>query len=211
MKLLFIALSLLSMFGNVHADELLTAQMSLTSLKNKALADQTLLMSQADETTGDQSLFNDDDTYFNQVGEMFAQGTLPSAREVVGWWSGRCYRQDSPDEPTAALFVFEYNNSRHGPIFPRNVKMLFLVPTNSTSPDYFDNLTDHDKVSVRKVIRDHNDPVRVGNNSWITRSNGLEFWLRKHQGFFIVPYMIFADDDRAVVKNCYFFKKVYSY
>ena len=65
MKPLFITLSLLLMFSNVHADELSTAQMSLTS--------------QSDETTGDQSLFSDDDTYFNQVGEMFDQGTLPSA------------------------------------------------------------------------------------------------------------------------------------
>ena len=200
MKPLFIALSLLLMFSNVHADELST--------------DQTLLMSQADNITINQSLFSDDDTYFNQIGDLFAQGTLPSARETLGWWSGRCYKYDSPDKPTAALFVFEYNNSKHGPIFPRNIKMLFLVHKNSTSPDSLDNLTDDDKASVRKIIRSHNDPVRVENNSWLTRET-TEFYameLRKYQDYFVTRGSSSEGNELTVIHYyCYYFKKVYSY
>ena len=200
MKPLFIALSLLLMFGNVHADELLTDQMSLTS--------------QADETTGDQSLFNDDDTYFNQIGEMFAQGTLPTAEETLGWWSGRCYKPDSPNRPFNDLLVFRTDDSQ-GPAFPLSYQTFGLYAPTAPA-GYFDTLTEVKRIDVKKSLSRWFSPTaQKKNGSWFTRPTtepkAYATELRKYQNYFIKRIFSSEGDKLTVIKYCYAFKKIYSY
>ena len=198
MKPLFITLSLLLMFGNVHADKLSTAQMSLTS--------------QSDETTGDQSLFNDDDTYFNQVGEMFTQGTLPTAEKTLGWWSGRCYKHDSPNRPRNGLIIFRTDDS-HGPGFPLSYQMITIQKT-MTPVNYYDTLTEVKRMDIRKFIEkyssNHDVTAREKNSSWFVKID-YAAELRKHQDYFVMRIFSSEGDELTVLEYCYYFKKSYSY
>ena len=194
MKPLFITLSLLLMFSNVHADKLSTV----------------------DETTGDQSLFNDDDTYFNQIGDMFNQGTLPTAEETLGWWSGRCFQPNSPNRTSDGLFVFRADDSQ-GPAFPLSYQIFGFGRSNNPA-DYYDTLTDAIEVKVREFIvsshaRGFDFTAREKNGSWFTRETTKIYAqeLRKYQDYFVMRVFSSEGDELTVISYCYYFKKIYSY
>ena len=171
---------------------------------------------------GDQSLFNDDDTYFNQVGEMFNQGTLPTAEETLGWWSGRCYRYDSPNRPINDVLVFRTDdrNNNNGPAFPPSYHYQMIALTYDGKPaNYYDTLTDVKRVAIKKSLQrwvssDHYmHTVRKNNGTWFTRGTTKTYAqeLRKYQDYFVMRMFSSEDDELTVFRYCYFFKKVHSY
>ncbi len=44
-------------------------------------------------------------THYEQVGENFNMGTLPSEEDIIGWRSGRCYTEENPDKPLGSLLI----------------------------------------------------------------------------------------------------------
>ena len=59
-------------------------------------------------------------TDFEELGEMFDQGTLPTKEETFGWWSGRCYWAEKPSKPVASLLTFRiYIHPDNGGDFPQ--------------------------------------------------------------------------------------------
>ena len=195
MKLFFIAASLLLMFGNVHGGELSAAQIL------------------ADETIDNQPVFNDEDTYFNQLRNMFAQGTLPMAEETLGWWSGRCYENDSPNNPINMLLVFRTTDSR---ATDSNSYQMFAIHASNQPADHYDTLTNGIEQDTKRLIDgSHNGydfTTREKNGSWHTQtSSRFATDLRKHQNYFVMQFSTSAGDEFIVFTSCYFFSKIYSY
>lgn len=63
------------------------------------------------------------DTYLNRVLDMHAQARVPANDELTGWFSGRCYRRETPMQPFGAILVGKWidvgaSDPGNGPAFP---------------------------------------------------------------------------------------------
>ncbi len=150
-------------------------------------------------------------TNFEELGEMFDQGTLPTEEETFGWWSGRCYTAKAPSEPVAGLLTSRINiHPDNGGDFPPKTahQMMFHRPTTKAPANSFDNDLSRFKGNVTQRIRDR------GNQKFITEEKegslatdgSVIFSLRKYRDYFVGQSSHYL---RGVYANCYFFKKVY--
>ena len=79
--------------------------------------------------------------------EWFEQGDDLTYEAAEGFYSGRCYKVEKPNEPRNSLLAIYQKtvDYGHGPAFPANVerKMIHVYRRDST-PDYYDSMTASD-------------------------------------------------------------------
>ena len=167
-------------------------------------------------------------TSFEELGEMFDQGTLPTEEETFGWWSGRCYYTSEPSNPFSNLLVSRLITDNHGPAFPEPLhQMLVLAYIGSRLADYFDNdllkfkddvEEDINSKEAREFIATEKDGSLYASPTLLRSHLNLNFALRKYKNYFISQSILnqnYTSRDNHewkvgdVYYNCYFFKKVY--
>jgi hypothetical protein len=100
-------------------------------------------------STPDEDLFrektNDSKSYFDILGELYEQGTLPDILKISNKaWSGRCFDSTTPNEPTnAGLIVRNKKPADVGPIRTNEVQMFEALAYRNhlKVPNYYDNFT----------------------------------------------------------------------
>lgn len=116
-------------------------------------------------------------TYFEQLLGIFNQSRPAIADEMNGWYSGRCYRWEDPNQAFGTILVARYvdvhGDPSNGPLFPPdeqkyhqyNVYGLGRQGTEAPA-DYWDNLN-------QSKIDFVNDLIRQGSlqNSYPTRGS----------------------------------------
>ncbi len=158
-------------------------------------------------------------TDFEELGEMFDQGTLPTKEETFGWWSGRCYDVLMPSNPLPNLLVSRMITDEPS----KTHQMVFLRHGSKQAADYFDNNLLEFKVEVEELINtEENRRIIVkkrDNSLYAYTPLNLDFALRKYENYFIGQAIVNQDGSTSngkhrwragdVYSNCYFFKKVY--
>ncbi len=82
-------------------------------------------------------------SHFDTLGDLFKAGTLPNLSKISDIaWSGRCFLQDEPNNPTNAGYIFREKQSDVGPI-GRNSKSYEALSywLRTKAPNFFDKLT----------------------------------------------------------------------
>ncbi len=152
-------------------------------------------------------------TDFEELGEMFDQGTLPTKEETFGWWSGRCYRGGEPSKPTAGLLTYRViihpDNRNDFP--PRTAQQMIFVSSTGTPPaNYYDNNLSEFKNGVKKLTRMFDNEVfttKEQESSLVSADKYTHYSLKKYGDYF-VGQIIYLNT-HTVIANCYYFKKVY--
>ncbi len=152
-------------------------------------------------------------TDFEELGEMFDQGTLPTKEEIFGWWSGRCYNARKPSKPEAGLLTYRViihpDNRNDFP--PRTAQQMIFVSDRRTLPaNYFDNNLSEFKNDVKELTRMFDNEVfttKEQEGSLVSANEFTHYSLKKYGDYFVGQ--VFDLNTHTVIANCYYFKKVY--
>lgn len=208
-KLIFIAISLFLTFGNAHGESSKIISLSSIDAINKV-----------DSSINPLNLTSSN-SFFNQLGNMFVKGTLPTREETYGWWSGRCYQKHAPDSAIAVLLISRLVAGEDGPAFPEKRHQLFSIYPEDVKPaNYFDNNLSRFQSTIENLIEEPAQKIIVTkkeNGSWssINTLGMRKYSLKKYKSYFILQLTTLEDvgsfKTGDVFSNCYFFKQVYSY
>lgn len=157
----------------------------------------------------------DDPSKMAQLLEFFEKGSLPEARELVGWWSGRCFYSENPSVARSGLLVAQFNSS-DGPLFePDDLIMKWLVSRGApNSADYFDEITTDKRSSIESLNSSNlGGVVEIQRGSLMTYdTERYTVKTRKYQDFWISKHQLTQDESELKAGDtfvaCYFFKKV---
>ena len=155
-------------------------------------------------------------TNFEELGEMFDQGTLPTKEETFGWWSGRCYKAKAPSKPRSVLLASHINIAPNngGNLPPRTSHhMKFLRNRPELPMNYYDNNLPEFKDNVMAYMKSLDHQTFTIKEQWgsLASTNGVTvFSVKKYNNYF-VGQSLDISHTISVYANCYFFKKVYSY
>lgn len=94
---------------------------------------------------------NDEKTYFEKLGDLFKEGTLPKLAKISNIaWSGRCFSHEEPNTPLNGGYIFrKKRTSDVGPL-GQNVNAYEAASywTLSKAPNHYDNL------SIEQILRE---------------------------------------------------------
>ncbi|MFC1521204.1 hypothetical protein ACFL6Y_02220 [Elusimicrobiota bacterium] len=162
-----------------------------------------------------------DTSYFSQLKGMYEKGSLPTTKELKGWFAGRCYWGNYPDRAAGGILmgVRKKRTKQNGPLFPPYEFKLMTFYDTSDNPDIYDNMTDKDKCEMAEMA----DPLFSGHElvkeidaSLMTRSLDpeaiAEFRVRKYEDYFVEIGIALKDvqgiKTGEIFMACYYFKKV---
>ncbi|MDG0818071.1 hypothetical protein [Bdellovibrio svalbardensis] len=162
---------------------------------------------------------------FDLLNSNFAKGSIPSAKEVQGWFSGRCYTSDKPDTPVGSLFgATSFPLNVEGPIFeqPNHFNVGVFHTINSTSVSGLVNPELFDGLDLSGLHRDSGWYTQLQQNNMIatkrmgawtaTNDSSLLLRIRKFQNYIMLQGQATKDQGSykagQVIANCYFFIKL---
>lgn len=171
---------------------------------------------------------------FHRLMQIYDQSRLPATAEMKGWFSGRCYRPQTPSTPFGVILVARVSSSEDssgGPLFPpREVHEYNIFGQGregAEAPgDYWDQMTPAKADFVENLLRQgaihpsqrQNEAliafVPEGNLVLSTRLYPTDVGVDPADlpGYFITRVHVWRDYPpyRAgqIFASCYFFKKV---
>lgn len=165
-------------------------------------------------------------THFDALKGYYAQGRVPTKKEVTGWFSGRCFSVDTPNVPEGNMLVGgtyqAANVPDSGPLFPPRpapFRVAVIRGEFSDSADLFDHMTpSHINDIMALLSSDEHVSAAVIRERSLTSSykdGNAVYHVRRYGSYFIVSTVGLADDAGTGVKAgkagsmCYFFKKVH--
>ena len=171
-------------------------------------------------------------TDFEELGEMFDQGTLPQKEDTFGWWSGRCYLEKEPSKPRAVLLASRIITHPHnGGTFPSRPahQMMFFRAGTKAPADYYDNDLSKFKDSAETELEEFKNRLFITTDSSVikeeervgtlmsTDNRDAIYSIRKYEDYFVGQvFSLYTTRGgrgsqlrRAHYANCYFFKKVH--
>jgi hypothetical protein len=158
------------------------------------------------------SISSESRDYYSELELLFNSGFYPDPQWLVGWFSGRCYWDESRGDPRNSLFVgwMENADENHGPLFPPGgqvFKGLYGWNANQ-SANYFDYLTPTLQNYVDRylfiekpnaiVSEEQNDALMTGHNT------GVRWYIRRNGNYLISQH----ERDNKVFAYCYTFKRI---
>ena len=176
---------------------------------------------QAQETM----LFNtsSEQSYFEQLQNYFAQGTLPTQHEIQGYWSGRCYKKADPSEAIGMALVAKNIrvafSDKNGPLFPSHKPdstfNMCAVSSSYPAPDQYDHISESDKESLLNYVASEEFKIQqvseIREGALSTRmTSSTRLAVRKSNGYFFAQISAVdkSGTDAYVAGYCYFFKKI---
>ncbi|MBE8221525.1 MAG: hypothetical protein HAW60_02230 [Bdellovibrionales bacterium] len=209
-KSMFIVILLFLAFSNAYGSDFNISLLSTTSIANEV------------NSSTNHPKMNNSDSIFNQLGDMFTKGKLPTKKSTYGWWSGRCYMSTDQKIPKNSLLASRSIKvgTNNGPAFPAKYAHQMLIGEALGKPaDFYDDISNQkdslknyiEKPEERKVL------AQKENGSLASRYElgNLKFSIRKYKDYFVGQLTALVDYDSgsagSVYANCYYFKKVFSY
>lgn len=161
---------------------------------------------------------------FDLLNSNFSKGSIPSAKEVQGWFSGRCYYSDKPNTAVGSLFGADsFQSNVGGPIFEEPIDQFYIAVFHTRSntsgllrPDLFDdlNLVDLPRSSGWYTqLRQNNMIAKKRMGAWTaTNDSNPLLRIRKFQNYIMLQGQATKDQGSykagQVMANCYFFIKL---
>lgn len=165
-----------------------------------------------------------DRSRFHQLAEIYARAARPSKNELLGWFSGRCYRGSqpfSPEEGLLAGILSATDDVDHGPLFPSRSHFkvgIFQHSGSARGAAYFDDMSPEETADVAASIAPifHSDISIAAEIDGAIASNSsplrVEYRIRKHGRYFLAAVLPLdkpdSSDKAGEVAMCYFFKKL---
>ena len=97
---------------------------------------------------------NHNQSYYETLGQLFAQGSLPSLNRISNVaWSGRCFTEDAPSNPTNAGYIFRKDkNADVGPLGNNQIAFEAISYwSRAEIPSYYDGMS---VIQVMKTLPD---------------------------------------------------------
>ena len=149
-------------------------------------------------------------TKFSILASLFNKGTTPDIEDVTGWFSGRWFSIEKPNEARGALFIGKYSEkiSESGPLFTkRSLNVLF---SDSGPANYYDNLSPE---QVKKMRGYRKIPAKFKNGELSFSKNSFgehNYQVRKYDKYLIIKHTRSASyfDLNKYVSYTYLFKNV---
>ncbi len=159
-------------------------------------------------------------THFARLKELYAQGYRPKQSELVGFYSGRCYRGEAPNVPVGVAFVGRMvSGGNNGPLFPSlsELKANIIACSDDSVSDCFDNGADNQ--TIIGYIEDGSLPLLEtkavgGAIAYDSNINDAEeFRIRKSGAYFFAKGVTLKNAEGYhagdIFAACYFFQKVH--
>ncbi len=147
---------------------------------------------------------------YDQILEWYDGGTQILVENMVGYWSGRCFNRDNPNQPMGALLATAvYKEKSSGPGLP-NIEEVHGMVVTDANPTFADNMP-LDVAQSYIVNRLGALPQAIQSDdhvSWQFRNFLLGF--KQHDKYIVSDIenlMINPGYDRSVT-DCYFFQKI---
>lgn len=154
-------------------------------------------------------------TPFMTLKEMYESGTMPTIDGLFGWFSGRCYHEQTQEEATSGILIGEYHRYS-GPLFPRSMKIFRY--SSYSSEDTYDILTVEEINYIEKAISSNKQNTSIAEESdgtlsttTILRSDDryyTVFKIKKVGDYYVVHSKLFIYNRCENESYCYYFKKV---
>tara|TARA_B100001248_G_scaffold262141_1_gene256316 strand:+ start:7744 stop:8379 length:636 start_codon:yes stop_codon:yes gene_type:complete len=159
---------------------------------------------------------------FDQLAEYFHEAEEVSPSEVLGWTSGRCFNDHSPDQPGPGLLVgVEYvDGLDRGPLFPNRSEFKHAVLDSLYNANYYDQLNDHKARKIKLSIEKSFDDLSASyseNDSMVSlyKPGNIKFKIRKFEQYILSELVVIQDTEKSKAGDkpsyCYFFKRVFDY
>jgi hypothetical protein len=156
------------------------------------------------------------DSKFSRLINVFNQGTVASAADINGVFSGRCYYRNFPDEALPGLLVAAEINgaSADGPMFsPSGAFKILRHDSIITHPsNLYDSFTSEVEklINVARSEQANVESVKISGGSLVSEYSGILARLARKSG----PYVVVEINN--VLENqtdeiCYYFKKIKSW
>jgi hypothetical protein len=150
-------------------------------------------------------------TRFDELASLFARGEVPKEGDALGWYSGRCYRDGTPNQAMAGMLagISEPGAGNDGPLFPgTNVRKFIPLDYGSASPDAFDTLTPQLEAEISSMLNGlwpQTPETSVIDQSLAMDHDAITRWnLRKADGYLVLQVV----RNRSAKIYCYYFKKL---
>lgn len=159
-------------------------------------------------------------TKYDHLKRQFDLARRPSESEILGWSTGRCFFQNSPDTPKANLLVGVTKNANKdsGPGFPtKNVTKIVSIEYSSQSADVFDHLTPEEEAEVTSIVdqsfESTTEMIKVKGSLSSTNTPGnLEYRVRANDQYIYMRAILTIDNGSLkkgdAYASCYYFAKV---
>ncbi len=153
-------------------------------------------------------------TNFEELGEMYDQGTLPTEEETFGWWSGRCYAAKAPSKPIAGLLASRINidPANGGDFPPKTAHQMMFFHAKKVPANYYDNDLSNFKDAIVQIMRspDNQTFTTEEREGSLASTDGIPiFSLKKYSDFFVGRVSRYPEINSNIYGHCYYFKKVY--
>ena len=158
-------------------------------------------------------------THFARLKELYAQGYRPKQSELVGFYSGRCYRGEAPNEPMGVALVGQSYGKSNGPLFPSflGLKANIARCDDENVSDCYDNGAGNQEIigyvenGALPLLKTKASGGAIAYDSNI--NDAEEFRIRKSGAYFFAKEIMLKNDKAYhagdVTMACYFFQKVH--
>jgi hypothetical protein len=143
--------------------------------------------------------------------QYYAGGTIPTASEITGWYTGRCYLKSARTTAKATMLAgfTEIIGGGGGPLFPAKEALKFMVlEWKARSAEAYDNLSPNDAADVASYIESNKANAQTAciadNSLSITYNTRTKWQVRKAQDYLLVKYLA----NNVTMAYCYYFKKI---
>lgn len=172
-------------------------------------------------------------THYGQLVDTFNQSSATAKEELLGWWSGRCFRPQNPNQAFGTIIVgknieIQHGNPNDGPLFPPYVETIhhynvfgrgfqgadapagYFDELNPEKTNFIESLISRGQLissySANKSLKIdfHQGNLHISSRSYIDAQTNAKYFLTRLQVMSNQP-PYWAGDEFAI---CYFFKKV---
>lgn len=154
---------------------------------------------------------NENTSYFDKLGDLYAKGTLPKIEKTANTlWAGRCFKSDNPSIPLGAFYyIRSKQDSEAGPL-GRDVVSYEAITSSNRVSNFYDNKTIEE---ILKTVKNF-FPTKSSLNSLDTKSGETWSSLRRSEAYLVEEYFKLTGSDfgpigpelkRDISFRCYYF------